>query len=239
MTHFSLARPIGTLLLLLLSTSASGMGKLLLPSGTNACYAAPNFGDEDIQSLTITDALDPGRHFPGRAHAPARIRRPNETPERTAGINYPPSVAGGGACYRWDTGHQVPEHVLISWRKLPLPGDREYTGEPVGPFQVEVRSKIPREVLALASGRSYDYSIDIQFTSGVHPVRVNWILRRSHAEPIFGEDLTHLRRTSPQIELVCTGGDSFESHGLRELEWGWERGRDIIRLPVWPHCTLP
>ena len=98
MTHFSLARPIGTLLLLLLSTSASGMGKLLLPSGTNACYAAPNFGDEDIQSLTITDALDPGRHFPGRAHAPARIRGPNETPERSAGINYPPSVpALGGA----------------------------------------------------------------------------------------------------------------------------------------------
>lgn len=47
---------------------------------------------------------------------------------------------------------QIPAWVEVRWRKLPPPGAESYTGEPVGPFRVAVRERIPKDVLELVHG---------------------------------------------------------------------------------------
>jgi hypothetical protein len=44
-------------------------------------------------------------------------------------------------------GRRVPEEIEVRWRKMPGPGGKPYTGEPVGPYTVKVRERIPSEVL--------------------------------------------------------------------------------------------
>lgn len=47
---------------------------------------------------------------------------------------------------------RVPEWVEVRWRKMPAPGAEPYTGEPVGPFRVMVRKRIPKDVLEQIRG---------------------------------------------------------------------------------------
>ncbi len=71
-----------------------------------------------------------------------------------------------------DTGHRVPEEMEVSWRKMPPAGGKPYTGEPMGPYRVKVRSRIPQEVLELA--RRDGYSLGVKLSVGKAPVLLCW-----------------------------------------------------------------
>lgn len=222
------------LAILLVSSKSTSMD--MLQNGTNACYTIRNFSDEDILQIDVVSAENPNRWYEGAAHmrgTPSHISEDKRDP----GIPY--SFSSGGTCFFWDTGHEVPSTILVSWRKLPPPGAKEYSGELSGPHLAEVRSRVPRKVLALARDRQSRYRIGFSIVVGVEPVRVNWILERSHTEPIYAEDLRPYRRISPHTELVCIGGDSFEAWGLKVFEWSMTGTRAGIPVPTWPHCRLP
>lgn len=229
----SLTRISSALVFLFVSSTSSAMG--VLHTGTNACYAVRNFSDRDIQNVDVVSAENPNQWLEGAAQmrgTPLTIHPNRRDPSK------PYSFSAGGACFFRDTGHEVPDAILVSWRSSPLPNANDYADEFVGPYLVEVRSRVPQRVLALARDPHHRYRIGFSITVGVNPVRVNWILEYRHPKPIYAEDLRPFKRIAPHTELLCVGGDSFDPLNLEAFEWGSRPGRAGITVPVWPHCRL-
>jgi hypothetical protein len=65
---------------------------------------------------------------------------------------------------------------VFSWRKLPEPGGKRYTGEPVGPYPVKVRERIPPEVLNQVRS-SADLQLRLIFAIQNQGVDFRWELR--------------------------------------------------------------
>lgn len=103
-----------------------------------------------------------------------------------------PGWSGGGPLMFGDTGHRVPNRVKVSWRLPPREGQGRYKGDLVGPFTLELRSKIPDEVLNAATKRGR--ILQIAVSVGIIPILVRWRLiepnldGRGHREMSRGGD---------------------------------------------------
>lgn len=196
--------------LMLVSNTSDAMG--ILSSGTNACYAIRNIGTKDIQDLRVISADDPRLWYESalRQRASTITDYSSSMPGSTLGF--------GGSCYRHDSGHQVPDAVLVSWRELPEAGGKAYSGRQLGPYRIEIRARVPEEVLALA--RRHPYSLEFSFTAGALPIYFNWQLISFGATDRWG------------INRLCVGGDSFEELRLEE----WLTAQEAV--PVWPRCRF-
>ncbi len=131
----------------------------LFSQGENAAYSFWNNSDEDVEKVEIAGIYQARKKY-----------LISSSIAKAAGWNTRWFV--GGSQYMSDTGHRVPEEVEVSWRKMPLPGGKPYMGEPMGPYHVKVRSRIPQEALKLASRDGY--SLGIEFSVGKAPVLLCW-----------------------------------------------------------------
>jgi hypothetical protein len=179
---------LGGLLQLLGGCTAQAMG--IMRRGENAGYVVINVGPLALEDVDVVDAANPERSYAGQSGQPSGI---------DPGFKHAKNkrIAAGNNRYMSDTGHKVPEAVLISWREMPAPGGQPYTGTLVGPFKILVRSKIPPAVLDQA--RKETVHIDIGFTSGMLPPIMQWRL----ISDLAGSDSVG----NPKI--IAEGGDEF------------------------------
>ena len=168
---------IGGLLQFLGGCAAQAMG--IMRRGENAGYGARNVGPRELEQVKVVDASNPDREYFGQSGQPAKAYPPS-LPVSSRNPGY------GGNQYMSDTGHKVPEAILISWREMPAPGAPSYTGTLIGPFKISVRSKVPPEVLAQA--QKDRISLNFGFTSGLVPPYMVWQLEeRIVTKPIPGQ----------------------------------------------------
>lgn len=131
----------------------------LFGQGENAGYSFWNNSDEDIEAVKIVGIYPEYKsELVGASQAKA--------------ANWSTRWFVGGNQYRADTGHKIPEEMEISWRKMPAVGGKPYTGDLMGPYRVQVRSRIPKEALQLA--RRDGYSLGLEFSVGKQPVLFCW-----------------------------------------------------------------
>lgn len=179
---------LGGVLQFLSGCAAQAMG--IMRRGENAGYGVQNVGPRELEQVELVDATNPDRSYFGQSGQPSGIN---------PGFKHAKNkrIAAGNNRYMSDTGHKVPEAVLISWREMPAPGGQPYTGTRVGPFKILVRSKIPPAVLEQA--RKEKIHIDIGFTSGMLPPIMQWRL----INDLAGSDSVG----NPKI--IAEGGDEF------------------------------
>lgn len=87
-----------------------------------------------------------------------------------------PGWRGGGALAPADTGHRVPERVAVSWRLPPKLGQEALKGDLMEPYEIELRSRIPKEVLEAVGIAAKDMILEIAISVGVFPIQVRWQL---------------------------------------------------------------
>ncbi len=93
-----------------------------------------------------------------------------------------------------------------------------------GPFEFEVRSKIPRAVLRKVKGNwEYGLGVTIEFTESYQ--RMNWALRKLVPPP----------PGTPNNPL-CVGGEIDAAPGQKVLKW--KNGTTEMSAPIWPHCKI-
>lgn len=203
---------MGTVLLFLTGCAAQAMG--LLRGGENAAYGANNTSPREIEQVRVMDASNPDRWYFSQSGQPANTWKPSP--------GHPRSLPNfGGYQYNSDSGHKVPEEVLITWREMPPPGGQPYTGELKGPYRVKVRERIPKEVLAAA--RKDGFSVELSFSAGELPILFNWKLI----------DFVSLKHGTKDW---CIGGDSFQDPSEKALR---PSNTYSDPIPIWPHCKLP
>jgi hypothetical protein len=149
--------------------------------GENVCYGASNRSRRELEQVRVVRASGPNRDLFAQAGQPpiSEENRKRIWGDKT-GDNLPYPKAhrlrsmgpGGGYCNRADTGKRVPDKALVQWREMPPPGGAPYTGELKGPYEVEVRSRIPAHVLKLAEQQ--EYTLRISFSAGETPVWFDW-----------------------------------------------------------------
>ena len=179
---------LGGLLQLLSGCAAQAMG--IMRRGENAGYGASNVGPSELEQVRVVDASNPDRWYFSQSGQPSGIN-PGFKHAKTK------RIAAGNNRYMADTGHQVPEAVLVSWRELPPPGGQPYTGKLFGPYRVVVRSRIPAAVLEQTQTRTVH--IDIGFTSGMVPPIMQWRL----IDDAAGSDM------QGRPKILAEGGDEF------------------------------
>lgn len=206
---------MGTALLFLSSCAVQAMGGLR--AGENARYGADNIAPRDIQDINVVDTANPDRWYFSQSRQPANTWKPSVKYSRQM-----PSF--GGDQFNSDSGHKIPDEVLISWREMPPPGGQPYTGELKGPHRIKVRSRIPDEVLKLA--RRDGFSVNLSFSAGESPTLFNWKLVEYKSVTGSGRG----------IQDWCLGGDSFKDTSETVYKQPYSSFEPI---PVWPHCKLP
>ena len=179
---------LGAALQFLSGCAAQAMG--VMRRGENAGYGASNVSSQKLQDVQVVDAANPDRSYAGQLGAPAGLN---------PGIKYPKTarIAAGHNRYMSDTGHKVPEAVLVSWREMPAPGGQPYTGTLFGPYRIVVRSRIPAEVLDKI--RKDTMHIDIGFSAGMVPPIMQWRL----IDDAAGSDM------QGRPKILAEGGDEF------------------------------
>jgi hypothetical protein len=147
--------------------------------------AAWNAGGREIEDIVVADKSRPNVWWFSQLK-----QRPHP-----AWPNIPPSQGPGfGGNFR---SGRIPDAVTVQWREMPPSGGKPYTGKLVGPFPVlGIRSRIPPDILRMA--REERYVLNITFTSGVEPVRFDWMLERYSPDGRGGP------------KEIARGGDSIE-----------------------------
>ena len=158
---------LGAALQFLSGCAAQAMG--VMRRGENAGYGASNVSARELEQVRVVDAANPDRWYFSQSGQPVGTYG-NFVPAPDAKKN----PGYGGNRYMSDTGHKVPEAILISWREMPPPGGQPYTGKLVGPFKILVRSKIPPNVLEQA--RRDNISLEFGFSAGEVPPYMQWRL---------------------------------------------------------------
>lgn len=182
--------------------------------GENARYGADNTAPREMEQVRVVDAANPDRWYFSQSGQPANTWKPS--------AKYPRQMPSfGGNQYNSDSGHKIPEEVLISWREMPPPGGQPYTGELKGPHRVKVRSRIPDEVLKQA--RRDGFSVELSFSAGELPILFNW-------------KLVDYKSLSHGIKEWCIGGDAFKDTSETVYKQPYSSFEPI---PIWPHCKLP
>lgn len=180
---------MATFMQLLTGCAAQAMGSIR--GGENASYGATNVSRKELEQLRLVDAISPDRWYFSQSGQPADTWRPSaEYPKRK-------SAGYGGNQYFADTGHKIPDEVLISWREMPALGGQPYTGELKGPYRVKVRPRIPVEVLKQA--RRDGMVVEMGFTSGELPIVFQWRL----------VDTNKRSDSKGKISPLAEGGDTF------------------------------
>ena len=179
---------LGAALQFLSGCAAQAMG--VMRRGENAGYGAINVSSRELEQVKVVDASNPDREYAGQSGAPAGLN---------PGIKYPKTrrIAAGHNRYMSDTGHKVPEAVLVSWREMPAAGGQPYTGTLFGPYRIVVRSRIPSAILEQTQKRTVH--IDIGFTSGMVPPIMQWRL----IDDAAGSDM------QGRPKILAEGGDEF------------------------------
>lgn len=176
-----------TLMQLITGCAAQAMGSLR--GGENASYSATNLKLTGIEDIQVRGNGE-NSYFGSASMQPYSLRPIAKYVPFRGG-------AGGGSQYMSDTGHKIPEEVMITWRELPPAGGKSYTGELKGPYRVKVRERIPKEVLDAAKRRGV--SVALSFGVGVLPIVFNWQLSDYELDNPKG-----------QIKTLRQGGDSFQ-----------------------------
>lgn len=161
------------------SVCACAPARTFLLRGETASYAAFNPSDQNGFEMGRLEAADK------KLLLDERLRIPALPPGA-------PGWSGGGPLMFGDTGHRVPDRVKISWRLPPREGQARYKGDLVGPFELDLRSRIPDEVLGAAT--KHGRILQIAVSVGVVPILVRWRLiepnpdGRGHREMSRGGD---------------------------------------------------
>jgi len=142
---------------LLISTGAwvsgcsSAIGGLMgIDDGDHVAYSLWNATEADLHSSLLVTA--DGQEVSGSPIQPK--------------LNKSKGWQGGGLRKFPDAGHRIPERVKLSWRELPKEGQKVYQGDLVGPFELELRSRIPKDVLTQVRA-SRKYRLEMAFSVGV------------------------------------------------------------------------
>jgi hypothetical protein len=142
------------------------MARELLNGGEGFSIGVTNVSDQEIESIYYEDS-------------------------RLYSLKYANTAAGGGGQRPWkgkrpamggyptmqDNGKKVPEQLTVSWRDAPERGQPSYTGKLNGPYTVDIRSRIPAEVLSQAKKEGFMVEISLEIANG--PILVNWQLTES------------------------------------------------------------
>lgn len=166
----------------LLTLGAGCVAKNELYGGEGFGIGAANFGQFEIEEVTVSAADDPGNTY----HAQA-----GKHPFRGARPAFP------RASTFQDNQQRIPDAVSVVWRDLPAPGQPSYTGKQHGPFVVSIRSRIPSEVLRKARTDGFTIEIGLEINDG--PILMNWQLVDYEIDKPRG-----------QIKVIRQGGDSFK-----------------------------
>lgn len=122
-----------------------------------------------------------------------------------------------------DNKQRIPDRVSVSWLDMPEQGNPSYSGKINGPFIVEIRSRIPAEVLQYAKRRLFSIDIGLAINNG--PVLVDWALYRTPENP-----------SNPSY--LCVGGDHFLRTGETTFS-PLSAPAGAKPVGVWPNCKLP
>ena len=179
---------LGGLLQFLGGCAAQAMG--VMRRGENAGYGDVNVSSRNLEQIRVADASNPERMYASPLGAPAGVSPGREYPKTNR-------IAAGHNRYMADTGHKVPEAVLVSWREMPALGAQPYTGQLFGPYRIVVRSRIPASVLQQI--RQDKVRIDIGFSVGMVPPIMQWRL----VDEAAGSDL------QGNSKILAQGGDEF------------------------------
>lgn len=147
--------------LLNLLAGCGSVGAGLFSSGENISFSFWNASSRELESLAVTKPGEPRVKWASQG---GMKPRPSGSKE--------PSF--GGDRYFADNNQKIPEEVDVSWREMPPPGGAPYTGELKGPYRMEVRSRIPPDILKMAGKNGYVLSVT--WSMGVEPVKFNWKL---------------------------------------------------------------
>lgn len=145
--------------LLFVVIGASCMARDALYGGEGFGISAGNLGLVELESVVVRGVGADKEEYSARAGA-----RPLTGPQ--------PSFASGSTPS--DLGMRIPEKVAVSWRDLPEKGKESYTGTLHGPHIVNIRSRIPAEVLSQARKRGFMVEISLEIPSV--PIVMNWQL---------------------------------------------------------------
>lgn len=160
---------------------------------------------------------------------------------------------------------RVPDWIEIRWRKHAVPGAPPYTGEPVGPFRVEVRKWISREVLDQVRG-STNLQLRLIFSIHNNGVKFRWdlhdyggqgpgtkILRSGSAPPhalgaqssandtaAVDSAALKVRRTDEATRTLLTVVEEEGTAGdIASIRRALASGADIEGRSVWERTQMP
>ena len=125
-----------------------------------------------------------------------------------------------------DSGDPVPEQVEIRWRKLPKQGQAIYRGDIEGPYAIQVRSRIPVDVLKKSREDGYDLSL--MFLVGRSPVTFCW-------------RLGDYKSSVPNNIGLQTGGDCISDpylQGAKHINKHVEKIAKSTALPVYENWSI-
>ena len=172
-------------LIALAGLAAVGVGcvtKRELYGGEGYGIGAINFGKTELEEIRVSGVGDDRDTY----HAQAGQR-----PFKGARPSFPnPDTAP-------DNNQRIPNAVSVSWKEMPAQGQPSYTGTQRGPFLVDIRSRIPPEVLRQARTSGFFVEIGIEINDG--PIVMNWRLVDYEMDKPKG-----------QKKAVRQGGDSFK-----------------------------
>ena len=168
--------------LLIVVGGASCMARDALYGGEGFGISAGNLGSVELESVEVAGVGADQEKYAMQAGA-----RPLTGPQ--------PSFASGDTPS--DLGKRIPEKVAVSWRDLPENGQPSYTGTQHGPHIVDIRSRIPAEVLSQARKRGFMVEISLEIPAV--PIVMNWQLVDYQLDDPNGQKVK-LRQ----------GGDSFK-----------------------------
>jgi hypothetical protein len=122
-----------------------------------------------------------------------------------------------------DNKQRIPDSVSVSWLDLPEQGNPSFSGKINGPFVVDIRSKIPGEILQYAQRRFFSIRISLTINSG--PISMNWALHR-------------VQENASSPSYLCVGGDHFLRTGETSFN-PMSASAGAKPVSVWPNCKLP
>lgn len=155
--------------------------------GEDASYTLVNLSSQTLESLLCSAPNQPGVVYASNVSQDSNLDM-----LQYVGL----SVGASLHYYPRASGHKIPEKVAVSWRDLPPPGGKAYSGLLHGPFILDVRSRIPAEVLRQV--RSDPFVAVLSFGAG------------KGERALFNWALVDYNPDTFEKKIVQQGGESFQ-----------------------------
>lgn len=191
----------------LFSAAACG-GASMFGSGEAFGLGFVNFGKTTIEQVRIDGVGNDKNQYDGHS-----LVRPF--------LGKPPAFANVSTLQ--DTNKKIPDQVSITWQEFLGENVPANKGKLFGPFVVDVRSRIPKKVLQLATKRKYGIGIGLAINNG--PITTNWGLFYSGERGV-------------ESNYLCVGGDYFTASGQTTFR-PFGLLEEAKSIGVWPNCKLP